>query len=307
MKRFFIAFVLLLLFVQACGLTTPVAETGISPQMLTAAAGTLFAEVTASAPAPTERLPVPPPVPPSSTENANYQLKEEHLIGAYGVRWWHDTNNEIGFNDVVMIEAGGKPSVRIDSASAIEDLTGTDINGDGYPEVIVDTYSGGAHCCFGTRVISLRDVPVSILQKPESNAGGMFQDLNGDGIYEFLTADDLFAYKYCPYAGSPFVRVIMEFDPGQNKYTPASPRFADQFDGDIQEHTAWAQQAQPGDHGEQDNTTKCAVLPLVLDYFYIGQTDKAHSELLRVYPYPDVEAFWNEVLAALQGSPLYTP
>ena len=306
MRRFSIAFVLLLVLVQACGLISPATETGVSSQALTAAAGTLFAEVTASAPAPTEPIPVPPPISPASTESANYQLKEERLIGAYAIRWWHDANNEIGFNDVVMIEAGGKPSVRIDLASAIEDLTGTDINGDGYPEVIVDTYSGGAHCCFGTRVISLRDLPVSILQKPESNAGGVFQDLNGDGIYEFLTADDLFAYKYCPYAGSPFVRVIMEYDPGQDQYIPASPRFADQFGEDIQEHAAWAQQAQPGDHGEQDNTTKCAVLPLVLDYLYSGQPDKAHSELQRIYPYPDAESFWNEVLAAVQGSPFFT-
>jgi hypothetical protein len=306
MKRFFIALVLLLFWVQACGLISPATEAGVSSQALTAAAGTLFAEVTAaSAPAPTEPMLVPPPIPPASTESANYQLKEERLIDAYAIRWWHDINNEIGFKDVVTIETGGKPSVRIDSASAIEDLTGTDINGDGYPEVIVDTYSGGAHCCFGTQVISLRDMPVSILQKPESNAGGMFQDLNGDGVYEFLTADDLFAYKYCPYAGSPFVRVIMAYDSSRDQYLPASPRFANQYAGDIQEHAAWAQQAQPGDHGEQDNTTKCAVLPLVLDYLYSGQQDKAHSELQRIYPYPDVESFWNEVLTAVQGSPLF--
>ena len=60
-----------------------------------------------------------------------------------------------------------------------------------------------------------------------------------------------------------------------------------------------------GDFGEWDNTTKCAVLPIVLDYLFTGQSEKARSELLCLYPYPDVNDFWTTILETVQVSPLY--
>ncbi|NOY98190.1 MAG: hypothetical protein GXP40_03160, partial [Chloroflexi bacterium] len=257
----------------------------------------------AASPAPTE-IPFPPP---AVSPGGSYQLKEERLLGAYAVRYWHDPNSDFGFDDIVLIERAGMQSIRIETASAIEPLTGSDLNGDGYPEVIIETYSGGAHCCFGTQVYSLGATPVLILQKPESNAGGQFQDLDGDGVYEFVTYDDLFAYQYCPYAVSPFVKVIMAYDPAQARYLPASPRFGGEYLDEVAQAAVQAENAQPGDFGEWDGTTKCAVLPLVMDYLYTGQAEKAHSELLRVYPFPDAESFWDEVYQQVQASPLYTP
>lgn len=37
----------------------------------------------------------------------------------------------------------------------LDPLTGDAITGDGYPDVIVRHYSGGAHCCHWTEVFSL--------------------------------------------------------------------------------------------------------------------------------------------------------
>ena len=119
-------------------------------------------------------------VPPAVSPGAAYQLTEEKLIDAYGIRFWQDPDAPYSFEDILMIEKLGSPSIRIDQASAIEPLTGTDINGDGYPEAIIETYSGGAHCCFGTQVYSLGEEPKLILKKPESNAGGQFKDLDND-------------------------------------------------------------------------------------------------------------------------------
>ncbi len=249
-----------------------------------------------------EEIPMPPP---ALSPGAAYQLKNEWLIGAYGIRYWHDPNSEIGFDDIVLIERSGAPTVRIEMASAIEPLTGADINGDGFPEVIIETYSGGAHCCLGTQVYSLRDEPLLILKKPESNTGGQFVDLDADDIYEFVTYDDIFAYQYCAFAGSPIVKVIMAYDETQGSYLPASPRFSDEYLDDIAQAAVKAENAQPGDFGEWDETTKCAVLPLVLNYLYLGETKTAHTELLRFYTYADAEDFWAEVLLQIQDSFLY--
>src|SRR5260370_31812011 len=46
-------------------------------------------------------------------------------------------------------------TVAKDWALSINRLSGTDINGDGKPELIVQGYSGGAHCCYTYRIISL--------------------------------------------------------------------------------------------------------------------------------------------------------
>src|SRR5260370_8558290 len=46
-------------------------------------------------------------------------------------------------------------TVAKDWALSINRLSGSDINGDGKPELIVQGYSGGAHCCYTYRIISL--------------------------------------------------------------------------------------------------------------------------------------------------------
>jgi hypothetical protein len=171
----------------------------------------------------------------------------------------------------------------------------------------VETYSGGAHCCFGTQVYTLRPSGVAlILQKPESNAGGFFEDLDADGVYEFITYDDSFAYQYCPYAAGVGVKVVMAYNPGEDHYIPASMRFPEQYVEEIAINEQRALSA-PGELGEWDGTNICAILPLVLDYLYMGQSDTAQTEFYKRYSGPDADVKWTEILQVLQSSPLYTP
>ncbi len=249
-----------------------------------------------------EEKPLPPP---AVSPGASYELRDEVTVGAYGIRFWHDTTDPMGFNDVILIEKAGRFSIRIEQASAIHLLTGSDLTGDDTPEAIIETYSGGAHCCFGTQIYSLGETAKLLMKKPESNAGGHFDDLNNDGILEFVTADDLFAYQYCSYADSPFVKVILQYDPLKAEYIPASPLFSDEYAENILRNTEIAETSQPGDYGEWDNSSKCSVLPLLLDYIYMGDLETAQSELARFYPYPDAQGFWNEIMLFIQDSPLY--
>lgn len=291
-----------LLFVfllSACG------QTAATPTPTTLAIVIPAATADVGFPPPPFPVAAPPP-PPASPPVAGYVLRDERLVDGYALRLWGNPADSIGYDNVLLIEQTGAESLRIEMASAIHPQTGSDLNNDGFPEAIIETYSGGAHCCFGTFVYSLRDEPLLILQKPESNAGGQFQDLNGDDLYEFITYDDLFAYRYCAYAVSPSVKVILAYDSSAQLYLPASPRFPEQYAQEIAQHAALAQGDLSNFVGD-DGTPKCGVLPLVLDYLYMGQPEKAHQELLRLYPYPDVELFWNEILTSVQQSPLYTP
>ena len=59
------------------------------------------------------------------------------------------------------------------SAFTTSDLTGTDINGDGFPDLVVSAWSGGAHCCYSTAVYSVgQDVkPILVLETGNCGQG----------------------------------------------------------------------------------------------------------------------------------------
>lgn len=242
----------------------------------------------------------------SKSPNAVYALKEERTIGNYVIRLWQNTARGASrFEDLVTISAPGQRQVQVESVSQINPLTGKDITGEGNPDVVIDSYTGGAHCCFVTTVYDLGPTLLKVLETRESNCSGKFEDLDGDGALEFITCDDLFAYQYCCYAGTPTVKVIFKYEAGKG-YRPASPRFAQQYAADIAAHTELAKNAKPEDHCEWDKTNKCAVLPLVLDYLYSGAPAKAWEALALYYKYPDAAKFRAEIERRVSQSPYYT-
>ena len=217
-----------------------------------------------------------------------YVVEEEQLIGAYIVQLWRNTAADAwGYDNIVTISADGQTLAQIEMVWEIGELTGGDITGEGHPDVIIETFTGGAHCCFSTTVYDLGPTLTEVLETRESNCGGGFEDLNGDSIPEFVTCDDLFAYAYCPYAFSPMVQAVLQYDPVRG-YVPAGPHFPDLYTEAIAQHTELAYDTVLSEGlGEWDQTTKCVVLPLVLDYLYSGQADRVWTELNGLYHYPD--------------------
>jgi hypothetical protein len=81
-----------------------------------------------------------------------------------------------------------------------------DVDNDKTPELLVTTYSGGAHCCETLRVWTLEPkAPRKTLEYEGGNAGGFeLRDLDGNGRLELLLGDDSFAYfDDLAYAYSP--------------------------------------------------------------------------------------------------------
>ncbi|MEM4723403.1 MAG: hypothetical protein QXP01_00150 [Candidatus Hadarchaeum sp.] len=186
---------------------------------------------------------------------------------------------------------GGTKLAEEGFARALDPHTGHDVNGDGHPDAIVHLHSRGAHCCYATILYSLGEVPMRYVVESGSHCPGEFRDLNGDGVYEFLTCDDSFAYKFCSFAQSPLVRVVLKFMPGQG-YVPASPEFPEIYAEEIAQHRAQAEETlNQGPSPDRDGTPKCVVLALVLDYLYSGHPEKAWEALYHYYRYPDVEGF----------------
>ena len=145
----------------ACGLFTPASNPDVQPVSSPQGASPTETDSSPpiSTPIPTFTLQAPtlaPPPPAAVAPETDYLLEEERLINGYAIRIWRNPDDQLGFDSILLIEAAGQIPIRVDMASALHDVTGSDVNGDGYPDVVVETFSGGAHCCFGTQVYSLR-------------------------------------------------------------------------------------------------------------------------------------------------------
>jgi hypothetical protein len=113
--------------------------------------------------------------------------------------------------------AAGSPCVEdgcVYAASGKRDapLQVADLDGDGEPEVLVDIYTGGAHCCALTEILRFNGTTYAPFEASWGNIGYDLQDLNGDGRPEFVTADDAFSYAFSSYAGSFHPPLVLDYD-----------------------------------------------------------------------------------------------
>ncbi len=164
---------------------------------------------------------------------------------------------------------------------------GTDINGDGVPDVIVGYFSGGAHCCSEYAVFSLgkKLKLLDVLNGEHSNFE--FKDLDNDGKYEATGRDWTFAYWGTSFAGSPAPEVILRWKNGRYRLAEDLMRrkyardevlkIVDDFENDI------LPLSEDNKSLHVDTTISAAMLELI----YTGNGNLAWEFVDRVWPIPD--------------------
>jgi len=250
------------------------------------------------------------------------ELHDEANVGPFTVQRWTAPGEAVSnyqltnrmYGHLVVIYAG-KRVLSLSAKDAqgvwlkILDPSGVDINGDRKPDLIIEAFSGGAHCCWTTSIYSIANEATLYWQQETGNCSVALEDLDRDGKYELRSCDDSFAYAYCPYAFSPMPPVVYRYDDKQQTYVPDTPAFAGYFSERLKTELASAENASRIPLNDRDSQTTCTVLVPVVDTMYLSGRIEPGVELLRslLKDSPGEPELETSVIAAVKKSSRFAP
>jgi hypothetical protein len=98
-------------------------------------------------------------------------------------------------------------------------------------QLVVEQYTGGAHCCTVYRVYELGPQLRALFDGDEYGIDEIGEDMNvvdidRDGRHEFTLTVMAFDYFMTSHAGSVFPTAVFAYDEGAGKYVPANRKFS---------------------------------------------------------------------------------
>ena len=166
--------------------------------------------------------------------------------------------------------------------------------------VVVQEWSGGAHCCFDYHVLQV--LGTQIRREGTIRAGDCslrVADLDQDGALELIGCDARFAYAFdLPFAESPLVPVVYAFH--DRAYVPDNRRFPQVYQFRItQERRRLAEAERDSDA----RAARRAILSLLLHTLYAGRVTEAWCSFDRAYRWADRVDVRQEVIRRLRLAP----
>jgi hypothetical protein len=166
--------------------------------------------------------------------------------------------------------------------------------------VIVQDWSGGAHCCFDYHVLYIHGIEVR--REGLIRAGDCrlrVADLDHDGTLELIACDARFAYAFdLPFADSPLVPLVYTFR--EKSYVADNRRYAQVFRFRIARERRRLTEAE---QARDDRTARAATIGIVLHLLYSGRVTEGWCSFERTYRWADRPAVRQEVLEGLRRAP----
>ena len=189
-------------------------------------------------------------------------------------------------------------------------LTVTQLDRNDEPEVVLDVYSGGAHCCFSSLIYSYQDnlATYATLEHFWGNGGYQLTDVDEDGVPEFTSRDDNFAYAFASYAASRYPIAIWRYQAGQmHNVTREFPAL---IYGDAYHHWEEYTQLRNGelfdlpyshaaDYPYQDYE-KAILAAYLADKYLLDQQNDGWARVQAAYQRSDREAFFAQLQTFLE-------
>jgi subtilisin-like proprotein convertase family protein len=190
-----------------------------------------------------------------------------------------------------------------DSLVSTQPLTVRDLDGDGEPEVLVDLFTGGAHCCFYTVILRFTGRTYRGITAFWGDPGYGLQDLDHDGRLELVSADDRFAYQFTYYAASALPVQIWHYDHGV--MTDVTSSFPAVVRSDAA--TLWAEYVKA--RTDRQNDMRGVLAAWLADEYRLGLADEGWAKIHAAYARgelstPRVDPIWpagQKYLSALRS------
>jgi hypothetical protein len=217
-----------------------------------------------------------------------------------------------------VISRGGRELVRLEDGAPRVDATRIGLfpflGGKGR-QLVVEQYTGGAHCCTIYRVYDLGSELRTLFDGDEYGVEEVGEemrlvDIDGDGRYEFTQSVMAFDYFLTSHAGSVFPTAVFAYDEGTGKYLPSNRKFSAYLlrgiARDVRKVEALTRRLTREErasafHGEHFS----AVMDVLLKYVYAGEEGKGWAFFETHYKLSDRSEVEAKVKEHLKESNIY--
>jgi hypothetical protein len=182
-------------------------------------------------------------------------------------------------------------------------------------QLVVEQYSGGAHCCYSYWIYDLSAPDARLLfDSGKYGTGNQLVpvDIDGDGEFEFKHSVMAFDYFNLSHASSTFPQAIFAYDKTVGEYRPANRRFSAYALTGIEKDIKDLESIKArGPAAKDDLYTEIhfsALLQVTLKYIYAGRRDEGWAIFDREYVTHEGisrEKMRAEIEETLQAEPVY--
>jgi hypothetical protein len=182
----------------------------------------------------------------------------------------------------------GSRTVKTISDWRIMAVVCTDATGDGKPKLIVESHSGGMHCCTTIRVFLLQPSFRQILNYEAGNAGGFMVLRTPNGSPALALGDDSFAYydDLC-YACSPaHMPLVACYSNG--RFVDCTRQFPQLIQEAIRSSVERLKEAVADTHESRLMYMKGGALGVYAAHVLLGREADGRALVMRIVPEPEV-------------------
>ena len=148
-------------------------------------------------------------------------------------------------------------------------------------DLVIETFSGGAHCCFSIEIATLGDSVRVSAPLDTHDAGAALFKLPEGGLMGLRSADMAYAYRWTSFADSPAPELLLRYDVDKG-FT-----FADDLmkkPAPVAERLKQMADTMRGDPGWKNGSPPRDYLQAILDLVYSGNLKSAQVYAAKAWP-----------------------
>jgi hypothetical protein len=182
-------------------------------------------------------------------------------------------------------------------------------------QLVVEQYSGGAHCCYSYWVYELdASAPRLLFDNSKYGTGNqlMHLDMDSDGMAELTHSVMAFDYFHMSHASSVFPQAVFAYDKKAGEYRPANRGFShiilSTINDDIRAVKMLKEEGNPDNDETYSERYFSAVLQVTLNNIYAGRQEEGWEFFNREYRTHEGisrERMRAEIEETLRGEPVY--